>query len=824
MLSIIILLRNLFNFGYNPFYMSGIIEGYNYDIFISYRQKDNKGDRWVSEFVEALKTELESTFKEEVSVYFDINPHDGLLETHDVDASLKDKLRCLVFIPVISRTYCDPRSFAWEHEFVVFIEQASADRFGLKIKLPNGNFATRILPVRIYELEQQDTRLCESVMGGPLRGIDFIYKSPGVNRPLRIFEDNPKDNLNHTFYRDQINKLANAIRELIQALKTQNSEEPHKTAEKKLVTRNIHIFPEIIKSRILRTSVIVFSIVAVLILFYFLFSDTTRFRNELSIAVLPLMSVSDDYNLIDAGDNFVEALDSKLEKIKRLTVIPRLSTLQYRNTELPLKKIRKDLKANYLVDGRIRKENDSIRVWIELSGSRHNKMLWSSEYCWTKEKINTIANEITAILTDKIQVSMSDEEREVIYEELTGNADANLNYLTANASSNDSKFYFYYDYISTDTSGFLTAIRLYDKAIDLEPAFAEAYLKRAIATAWGYYTNQLDSTYIARCKNDIDTARSLNKDLPDLPIALGFYNYFCVQNLDSALVHFQTAARLNPSDYQPLFYMSLVLRRKGDWTSSRKLVTEIVRFNPREALFLTNIAMTYMFMHEYDSANMYHQKAIDLMPMWRSPYVNKINTLLLKSGKTAKPSQLVRKVFSLTGDSLIEYRIKILEYRKNYREALNLVLKSRSADFDSGYERIIEIAKLYRLLGDDEKAKLYYESAARSLEESIVTDPGNYYLHGLLGVAYAGLKNNMKAIEEGLKAVNISRNNAMDNSEMKMNLALIYTMIGDNGGALDTVESLLQNPSPLSTTALKYDPKWQPLMDLPEFINLLEKY
>ena len=32
--------------------MSSIIEGYNYDIFISYRQKDNKGDRWVSEFVD----------------------------------------------------------------------------------------------------------------------------------------------------------------------------------------------------------------------------------------------------------------------------------------------------------------------------------------------------------------------------------------------------------------------------------------------------------------------------------------------------------------------------------------------------------------------------------------------------------------------------------------------------------------------------------------------------------------------------------------------------------------------------------------------------
>ena len=33
--------------------MPSTIQGYEYDIFISYRQKDNKGDRWVSEFVEA---------------------------------------------------------------------------------------------------------------------------------------------------------------------------------------------------------------------------------------------------------------------------------------------------------------------------------------------------------------------------------------------------------------------------------------------------------------------------------------------------------------------------------------------------------------------------------------------------------------------------------------------------------------------------------------------------------------------------------------------------------------------------------------------------
>ncbi|MBW6501936.1 MAG: hypothetical protein K0B05_11135 [Bacteroidales bacterium] len=199
--------------------MSSLIEGYNYDIFISYRQKDNKYDGWVTEFVDNLKKELEATFKEDISVYFDINPHDGLLESHEVSDSLSDKLKCLIFIPVISRTYCDPNSFAWQNEFTKFVELASDDRFGMKIKLPGGNVASRVLPIRIYDLNKEDIGLCESLLGGTLRGIEFIYKSAGVNRPLRANEDHAHENLNKTYYRDQINKVAYSIQDIISGIK-----------------------------------------------------------------------------------------------------------------------------------------------------------------------------------------------------------------------------------------------------------------------------------------------------------------------------------------------------------------------------------------------------------------------------------------------------------------------------------------------------------------------------------------------------------------------------------------------------------------------------
>jgi len=197
--------------------MASIIDGFACDIFISYRQKDNKGDRWVTQFVQALRNELDATLKEEVSIYFDENPHDGLLESHHVDKSLEGKLRCAIFIPIISQTYCDPKSFAWQSEFCAFNHIARTDAFGMDVKLHNGNVSSRVLPVRIHDVDATDRNLFEKEAGSVLRSIDFIYKSPGVNRPLTPL-DKKEENLNRVQYRDQVNKVANAVKEILSGM------------------------------------------------------------------------------------------------------------------------------------------------------------------------------------------------------------------------------------------------------------------------------------------------------------------------------------------------------------------------------------------------------------------------------------------------------------------------------------------------------------------------------------------------------------------------------------------------------------------------------
>src|SRR6185295_13882736 len=182
--------------------MPSILPGFEYDIFISYRHNDNRSG-WVTEFVKALKEELATTIKDPVSVYFDSNPYDGLLETHNVDKSLEGKLKCMIFIPIISQTYCDPKSFAWQNEFCAFNKLSKEDQFGRDVRLGNGNVVSRILPIKIHDLDADDNKLLEMELGGVLSAIEFIFKSAGVNRPLRAAEENAQDNQNKTFYRDQ---------------------------------------------------------------------------------------------------------------------------------------------------------------------------------------------------------------------------------------------------------------------------------------------------------------------------------------------------------------------------------------------------------------------------------------------------------------------------------------------------------------------------------------------------------------------------------------------------------------------------------------------
>lgn len=374
--------------------MPSDISNYEYDIFISYRQKDNKGGRWVTEFVNALKTEIESTFKDEPTIYFDENPHDGLLPNQDVDASLASKLKCLIFIPILSQTYCDQRSFAWQNEFLSFKKLAAEDTVGLKVRLPNGNVASRILPLCIHELDRDDRQLFESECG-PLRSIDFIFKSPGVNRPL-VAADKKEDNQNQLAYRDQVNKVANAIKEIISGVKAGSQSRPLAKSSEPLVNPY--------KQRTLAFAFFGMLLLALLgyVGFYLFGQKETMFTPELpdkSIAVLPFENMSGDPGQEFFSDGITEEILNSLAHVEGLKVTGRTSSFQFKGKGADLTEVGEKLSVATVLEGSVLKQGDQLRIYVQLISVRDGYHLWSERYDRKVTDFFSIQDEIANAVT-----------------------------------------------------------------------------------------------------------------------------------------------------------------------------------------------------------------------------------------------------------------------------------------------------------------------------------------------------------------------------------------------------------------------------------------
>jgi tetratricopeptide (TPR) repeat protein len=470
--------------------MASIIPGYEYDIFISYRQKDNKYDGWVTDFVGNLKRELEATFKEEISVYFDINPHDGLLETHDVSDSLKEKLKCLIFIPIISRTYCDPKSFAWEYEFKPFIEQASQDQFGIKVKLPNGNVGSRVLPVRIHDLDNKDLLLCESVLGTYLRGVEFIYKEPGVNRPLKA-HDNEKTNINKTIYRNQINRVANAVQEIISGLRSgETLPKTEKPQHGILVDKPPMVAAGVAKP--LWQKIYSGVVMAVLIILAGIFvyqevfqKDRMDFfigKGEISVAVMPFQNLTHDASRnfweVMIQDNLITSLSNVSElKIRQtesvLSLLDNNDLINYASLSPALaRSVSQKLDANVFIHGSINQVGNVTRLNAKLIDSKTQEVFKSFQIDGSSENILNLSDSLSLIIRDYLIVEM-------LKKDFSPSFRSNFE----SATSPQVLFYFLEGQKSFGKRNFAAAREMYLKALEIDSNFvlAEVYL----ATSYG---------------------------------------------------------------------------------------------------------------------------------------------------------------------------------------------------------------------------------------------------------------------------------------------------------------------------------------------------
>lgn len=495
--------------------MPSSIPGYEYDIFISYRQKDNSYDGWVTGFIQNLRKELEATFKEEIYIYTDENELDGIREIHHVKDSLSSKLRSVIFMPIVSQTYCDPNCYAWKNEFLEFKRIASEDPLGLKLTLPNGNVISRIVPIRIHELDQLDQAVLENELGAPVRSIDFIFKGQGVNRPLRENEDHPADNQYKLYYRDQINKVANVIKEVVLSLKSKDranvfQEEPKKSTpkqKKSVITK--------------RRGVIAALLVLLVVAFYFINSNYLSHPSDkkVALAVLPFTSIGPEEESQYFADGIMEVLLSNLTLFPELKVKPKASVEKYRGMTSSVADIADEMEVDYILYGSAQKYGEDIRVVVQLVDTKTDANIWSQNFVKKLNNLFEIQNQISEAVASYLKAKLTTDIEQQINRVPTNNFEAYDLYLQAKQLGRKYEKSF-------NSKDLNQAIQLLERSITMDRNFALGYAWLAGMKAI-QATDRIDNQHV---RDSIivlaNTALKIDSTIVEANLVLSqFYNF-----------------------------------------------------------------------------------------------------------------------------------------------------------------------------------------------------------------------------------------------------------------------------------------------------------
>ena len=532
--------------------MPSIVNGFEYDIFISYRHNDNRSG-WVTAFVSALQEELAATIKEPLSIYFDSNPYDGLLETHHVDKSLEGKLKCLIFIPIISQTYCDPKSFAWQNEFCAFNKLSKIDSFGRDVKLNNGNVASRILPVKIHDLDEYDKSFIENELGGVLRSIEFIYKEPGVNRPLSS-TDKKNDNQNKTDYRNQVNKLANAIKEITYGVIKPSA-------------GGIAGKPQQFKVKE--------------------YTDTKP-----SIVVLPFTNLSSNAEQEYFSDGISENIIMELASNKGLRTISRTSAMRYKKTTKTAPEIGEELGVQYILEGGVQVHGNKVRINVQLVDAEKDDLTWSKVFIENMDDIFELQSQVAKTVANELQASIGVDDEPKTEQAPTRNLEAYDLFLKGRHAFNQ-----------WSVEGYKVASEYFKKAIALDPEFKLAY-------------SSLASSYSARMSwnGDLTTTEALvniEKYLSEAwrrgpsdndYLTKAFVEFFIAKNFLTAEQYLLNAIELGPNNAAILYTYSYLLNMMGRFEEAQHYVDKAKLIEPLTVAYFNFQTITLHLMNRNEEA------------------------------------------------------------------------------------------------------------------------------------------------------------------------------------------------------------------------------
>ncbi len=329
----------------------------------------------------------------------------------------------------------------------------------------------------------------------------------------------------------------------------------------------------------------------------------TRMVPEKSIAVLPFVNMSNDPSQDYFSDGISEEIINSLSHLKDLKVAGRSSSFQFKDAKVDLREVKEKLCVRTVLEGSLRKFGNTIRLTVQLVDVEDGFHIWSERYEKTLDNIFAIQDEIALAITEKLKVTLLDNERQVGARVNTHDAQAYELYLKG-------RFY-----LNRRGISILQSLELFEQAIALDPNFALAHAGAADACfLLGVYSLKPGTEVMPKGKRAADRALQLDSSLFEPYASLGFYYAAFEWNWIESKKNFDKALENNPTYvhgrcWYALYYLTWV---EGDFNAAEAMCKEAIRLDPLNVFPFSILASVYYACGDYEQSLHVAGLAIDL--------------------------------------------------------------------------------------------------------------------------------------------------------------------------------------------------------------------
>jgi tetratricopeptide (TPR) repeat protein len=300
-----------------------------------------------------------------------------------------------------------------------------------------------------------------------------------------------------------------------------------------------------------------------------------------------------------------EELLNLLARVPGLQVASRTSSFAYKDREVDVRQIGRELGVATVLEGSVRQASDRVRITAQLIDAESGFHLWSETYDRKLADVFQVQDEIAKAIVDKLKIQLAPAEQQLAQRQNapTQNVEAYELYLQGRAI-----------WKRRGAENLKRAIELYQAALGKDPAFARAHA--ALASAYvvlpGYTTERGDEErFLKLAEDSARQALAIDPNIGEAHAVLAQINAERGDLLDAESGFF-FAISLEPNEPTPHQWYSILLGKVGRLDAGLAQAKKAQELDPTSPVLAANLANAYLQKGDDDAALRYAKLASEL--------------------------------------------------------------------------------------------------------------------------------------------------------------------------------------------------------------------